>query len=205
MSASTLEHDILPILLHWLGWTHRSWYLQMKSPNKSRSPSPLPDWLSQSSTPAKPLEILDDSDDDADEPDKPADLLKASKGEVEAVHEEDVTRSKANGLKRGRAVLQNSSDSEGPSAQPSAQKRPKVSRSPQKKAATPAKASKPGKLQQKGIAAFMKKPGAASAEPEDQPAEQAKAIEPTQASQTPVRQQHDAHDACNLKSHTIST
>ena len=118
------------------------------------------------------------------------------------MHEDDVTRSKANGLKRGRAVLQNSSDSEGPNAEASAQKRPKASRTPQKKAGTPAKASKPGKLQQKGAAAFMKKPGAASAEPEDKLAEQAKALEPTQASQTPVRQQHDAHDAC---AHELST
>ncbi len=154
------------------------------------------------------MEILDDSDDDADTPDKPAEAvkaLKAGRGGAEAEHEEDMTRSKANGLKRSRAVLHNSSDSEGPDAEASAQKRPKVSRAPHKKAATPAKASKPGKLQQKGIAAFMKKPGAASAEPEDQLAEHAKALEPTQASQTLVRQQHDDHHACALNPHIFST
>ena len=152
----------------------------------------MPDWLSQSSTPAKRLEILDDSDDDADTSDEPAEAVKAEKeckGGAEAVSNQDQAGSKANGLKRGRAVLHNSSDSEGLDAETSAQKRFKASKAPQKKALTPAKASKPGKLQQKGIAAFMKKPGAASAEPEDQLAEHAKASEPTQASQTPVRQQ----------------
>lgn len=161
----------------------------MKISNKSRSPSPLPDWLSQSSTPAKTLEILDDSDDDADTPSEPVEAVNvatASEGGALAVSKQNESGSKASGLKRGRAVLHDGRDSGGHDEEPSAQKRSKVCKAPQKKALTPAKANKSGKLQQKGIAAFMKKPGAASAEPEDQLAEHAKACEPTQASQIPV-------------------
>ena len=166
---------------------------QIKSPIKSRSASPLPDWLSQSSTPSKPLEILDESDDDGDTPNEPTEAVKAvkaSKQGAKALHKQEEDVSKANGLKRGRAILQTSSDSEGCDAEAPSHKRSKTATQSQKSVPTPARSSKPGKLQQKGITAFLTKPEANSAVAEDHLAEDAKHSDPAQASQTQVRQQH---------------
>ena len=165
--------------------------LQNGKRDRSRSPSPLPDWLSQSSTPAKPIEMLDDSDDAADipnEPQKVAEATEASKGEAKAVHKQAENGAISTGQKRGRALLQSSSDNGSSGAEQSPQKRPKADTKAQKKAPTPAQANKPGKLQQKGITAFLKKPGPSSAEPEDHLAEHKKAAKPAAASQTLVRQ-----------------
>ncbi len=162
---------------------------------KSRSASPLPDWLSQASTPAKALEVLVDSDDNAEASDEPAEITKAdkdTKGEANAENKLAQNGGKANGIKRGRAVLDTSSDSEGHVAEQLARKRAKTAARFQKKAATPGKASKPGKLQQKGITAFLMKPEQSSAEPEEQSAALIKEPKPVQASQTPVR--HQRHD-----------
>ena len=160
---------------------------------KSRSSSPLPDWLSQASTPAKAFEILADSDDNAEASDEPAEIAKAdkdTKGAANAENKLAQNGGKANGVKRGRAVLDSSSGSEDHTAEHSAQKRAKTVAQVQKKAATPGKASKPGKLQQKGITAFLRKPQQSSAEPEEQTAALKKEPKPVQASQDPVRQQH---------------
>ena len=104
------------------------------------------------------------------------------------MHKQDENVSKANGLKRGRAILHTSSDSEGYDAKVPSQKRAKTTIQSQKSAPTPGRSSKPGKLQQKGISAFLKKPEAPSAEPEDHLAKDVKPADTALASQPPVRQ-----------------
>ena len=168
--------------------------LQVDKP-KSRSASPLPDWLSQASTPAKALQILDDSDDDTDNSEdlledvgpsaKAAQAARASKAEENGDGE---IGGKSNGAaKWAGAVLDSSSESEGHGGQASAHKRPKTAPKAQQKPAATIKASKPSKLQQKGRKAFLKKSESPAPQPKDDPAAPHSSAEPAAALQKQVR------------------
>ena len=171
--------------------------LQMDKPPRSRSASPLPDWLSQNSSPAKALEILDDSDD-AEGLEEPVEEEKDSKEVPVPSIAEDTEMAenggKANGAKRGRTVLDDSSDSGGHAAhQPSARKRPKTAANGGEKAATPAKANKHGKLQQKGITAWLKKKEPSPAQPQKESAAAESPPEAPRASQKQVSGHRYSH------------
>lgn len=165
--------------------------MQVDKP-KSRSASPLPDWLSQASTPAKALQILDDSDDDIDNSEDLLEIVRRSAKAAQASKAEEngdaENGGKSNGAaKRARAVLDSSSESEGHGAQASAHKRPKTAQKAQQKPAAMIKASKPSKLQQKGIKAFLKKSESPAPQPKDEPAAPHSSAEPAAAPQKQVR------------------
>jgi hypothetical protein len=166
----------------------------MQNKQKSRSASPLPDWLSQASTPAKALEILDDSNDNMDNSE---DLLEDIRPSAKAAQASQASKAQDNGdtkdgrkfngaAKRVRAVLDSSSESEGHGTQAAARKRSKIIQEARQKTAATAKASKPSKLQQKGIKALQMKSESPAPQLEGKPAVSHSSAEPVAASQKQV-------------------
>ena len=151
-----------------------SFFAQPKKLAKSRSPSPLPDWLSQpGNSPVKSLEILDNSDDDAEALDEPSQNLangnESGRGPAAEQSKQAANAGEVARAKRGRAALETSSDSGAEEPKTVLKRLKSVAKADQQHANT-AKASRTGKSQQ-GITAWLKKQetSAAKLEPKLKP------------------------------------